>query len=596
MEPRRVIQLPPELANQIAAGEVVARPASVVKELLENSIDAQARTVQVELQSAGVKLVRLVDDGHGMSSADAELALERHATSKLRCAEDLSTIGTLGFRGEALPSIAAVSRFVLRTRRSKDEAGTEVRVDSEGKRAIAPCGCAVGTTVEVADLFHNIPARRKFLRAMATESAHVGEVVRAAALANPEVQIALSRDGRAARSWLRADSRQARVSDVLSDYELAPCSGERGPITIEAYLSRPERGRSGARGLHLFINDRPVQERALARAVASAYGETLERGRFPVGAVFIAMPPELVDVNVHPEKAVVRFAHARAVTDAVYSVLVQQLAAVLDLPTSRSHASGGWRGGAKPSEPADRWQWSGSGQAEPTPRQGEPPPLQVGEPRGAEPLVQDGPAAPGGGPPLPVDQHSLRLVAVLQDRYLLAEHAGGIVVVARRPARAAALRAVLRRASRAGSVPSQRLLFPMVVDTESQVADLVERAGSDLQQLGFDLRRSGPSSVTVHGIPQPLSAGPAVELVTAALAAYEAGDGVFDDERRDRLITTLADATAGAETEPLSTAAASELLATVAFPPAGAQTASPDRSAIVDQSSYAELDRRTNNR
>ncbi len=596
MEPRRVIQLPPELANQIAAGEVVARPASVVKELLENSIDARARSVQVELQSAGVKLVRLVDDGHGMSPADAELALERHATSKLRCAEDLSTIGTLGFRGEALPSIAAVSRFLLRTRRPTDEAGTEVRVDSEGKRAIAPCGCAVGTTVEVADLFHNIPARRKFLRALATESAHVGEVVRAAALANPTVQIGLSRDGRVARSWLRADSRQARVNDVLSDYELTPCRGERGPITIEAYLSRPERGRSGARGLHLFINDRPVQERALARAVASAYGETLERGRFPVGAVFIAMPPELVDVNVHPEKAVVRFAHARAVTDAVYSVLVQQLAAVMDLPTSRPQGAEGWRGRTKPSEPSDRWQWSGSGQGQAAPPGSASPPLPVGEPPRAKPPTGQSAAAPGIGTAPPLDDSSLRLVAVLQDRYLLAEHAGGVVFIARRAARAAALRAVLARACRAGSVPAQRLLFPLVVDTEPRVADLVERAGRALGPVGFDLRRSGPASVTVHGIPQPLAAGPAEGLVRAALAALEAGEGLLDDERRAQLFAQLAEATAASETGPLSAAAASELVATVVLPPAGATPTSPDRSAIVDQISYTELDRRSQRR
>jgi len=593
MEPRPVVQLPPELANQIAAGEVVARPASVVKELVENAIDAGARTIQIELESAGVKLVRVVDDGHGMSAADAELALARHATSKLRCAEDLAAIGTLGFRGEALPSIAAVSRFLLRTRCPTDEAGTEVRVGSDGKRAVGPCGCAVGTTVEVADLFHNIPARRKFLRALATESAHVGEVVRAAALAHAGVQLSLRRDGRAAKSWLRADSREARVGDVLGDYELTACRGERGPVAIEAHLSRPERARSGARGLHLFINDRPVQDRALARAVASAYGETLERGRFPVGAVFVTMPPELVDVNVHPEKAVVRFAHARAVTDAVYSVLVAELPAALGLPTSRPRTGTGWRERPPSAEPAEGWQWSGSGQTAASDG-GAAGRLHAAEP-GPTPRRAEV-ATPVAAPATSTGAPALRLVAVLQDRYLLGEHATGLVVVARRPARAAALRATLTRSLERGALPSQRLLFPLVVEVEPRLAAAVERSDAGFTELGFDLRRSGPSSVTVHGLPQPLAAGPSEALVRTALQALGTDGGARNDSVRDVLLADLAEQTAAAEQGPLSDTEAAALLATVAPSGTGEDGGRGREAAIVERLSYDELDRRTERR
>jgi len=329
---RRVVQLPDRVANQIAAGEVVARPASVVKELVENALDAGARNLHVEIEGGGVARVHIVDDGHGMDRQDAVLALSRHATSKLLSVDDLKAIQTLGFRGEALPSIASVSRFRLRSRPVGSDAGTELQIEGGAPAQIMDCGCAVGTSAEVRDLFYNVPARRKFLRALATESAHVTDVVRAAALAHPGVSFTLVRDGRRARQWLRTESRQARVRDVFHDYQLLSCEGRRGPAFIEAHLSEPQRARSGAGGLALFVNDRPVQDRALARAVASAYGEALERGRYPVGAVFIELAPELVDVNVHPQKAQVRFAHARALSDAVYSIIAAQMTSSLGLP------------------------------------------------------------------------------------------------------------------------------------------------------------------------------------------------------------------------------------------------------------------------
>ncbi|MRG94935.1 DNA mismatch repair endonuclease MutL [Polyangium spumosum] len=328
----RVHVLPDDLANQIAAGEVVERPASVVKELVENALDARARRIRVDIEGGGVQLVRVTDDGTGMDRKDATLAVLRHATSKIGSIDDLRRIQSFGFRGEALPSIASVSRFSLRTRRAEDDEGTLVRIEGGSPADVGPCGAPAGTSIEVRDLFFNVPARRKFLRAVSTESAHVTEVVEAAALCRPEVTLVLARDGRVAREWLRTQSREARAVDVFDDEPLAACRGERGPMIVEAFLSRPERARAGATRLLFFVNGRPVKDRTLARMVANAYGSVLEPGRYPVGVVHIDLPPELVDVNVHPQKAEVRFADGRAIQDALYKIIAAPLARAFGLP------------------------------------------------------------------------------------------------------------------------------------------------------------------------------------------------------------------------------------------------------------------------
>jgi len=333
----KVRVLPDDLANQIAAGEVVERPASVVKELVENSLDAHARRVRVDIEGGGVALARVSDDGDGMPRVDAQLAIVRHATSKIQSIDDLRAIQSFGFRGEALPSIASVSRFSLRTRTRNDVEGALVRIEGGGGADVSPCGVAVGTSVEVRDLFFNVPARRKFLRAVGTESAHVTEVVEAAALCRPEVTFVLSRDGRVVREWLRAESREERARDVFGDEPLAACTGERGPLRVEAFLSRPERARAGATRLLFFVNGRPVKDRTLARMVANAYGSVLDAGRFPVGVVHIDLPPDYVDVNVHPQKAEVRFADGKAIQDALYKIIALPLARSFGLPAPGAH-------------------------------------------------------------------------------------------------------------------------------------------------------------------------------------------------------------------------------------------------------------------
>jgi DNA mismatch repair protein MutL len=338
----QIRRLPPHLANQIAAGEVVERPASVVKELVENALDAGATRIKVEFELGGVQLLRVSDDGTGMDADDALLALERHATSKISGEADLSSLHTFGFRGEALPSIASVSRLRLVTRARENATATEVVVEGGGAPRVCPAGAGTGTTVEVRDLFFNVPARRKFLKSTGTEAAHVSEALHVSALSRPDASFFLMRDGKVVREWLRVRSRADRARQSLEGERLEACLGERGPLRFEAYLAPPERARAGAAALHLFVNGRPIRDRGLARAVAQAYGSVLEPGRYPLGVVFVELPPERVDVNVHPQKAEVRFDDARALYAAVTRELHPALARAFSVPAPAAARTAPW--------------------------------------------------------------------------------------------------------------------------------------------------------------------------------------------------------------------------------------------------------------
>jgi DNA mismatch repair protein MutL len=508
--------LPPVVANQIAAGEVVTRPSSVVKELVENALDAGARKVRVEIETGGTARVRVVDDGHGMGPEDAALSVQRHATSKIERAEDLLAIRTLGFRGEALPSIASVSRFVLRTRRASDELGTELRIEGGATGVSGPCGCAPGTSVEVADLFFNVPARRKFLRALSTESARVTEVLAAAALACPGIAFVLVRDGRLAREWLDQPSRRERVVQVLGERELVPCLGERGPLGVEAYLSRPERAHPGMGELHFFVNGRPVHDRVLARAVAAAYGPALDRGRYPRGAVFLTLSPDLVDVNVHPQKAEVRFAHARAVGDALCSVVQATIGPMLRLPARPDGAPAsdvpfGRRAppsGPASADPPGAWQWA----------------ARTHEPSKA-------PDRPAAGP-------SDRYVGTAR-RWLVFDSPDGLLVVDAVAARVQLAQAQIREELGAGPVPSSPLLFPAVVEAAPAAQRALQAWSSRLAELGFDVRQAGPQEVGLHAVPRALGMVQAELLLARLVRELEGSRATPASAHLDRLLDAV---------------------------------------------------------
>jgi DNA mismatch repair protein MutL len=547
----KIRRLSDDLANQIAAGEVVERPASVVKELLENALDAGATRVRVDIEHGGVDLVRVADDGEGMGEDDARLSVERHATSKIHAIEDLGRLVTFGFRGEALPSIASVSRLTLTTRARGASEGFEITLDGGGVPRAKPAGCAEGTIVEVKELFFNVPARRKFLKSTATESAHVGEVVMLAALGRPDVTFTLARDGKVSREWLRVPSHDERVRQVFAEEVLQRCRGERGPMRLEAFLSAPERARAGAVALHIFVNGRPVENRQLARAVAQAYGSVLEPGRYPVGAVYLELPSAEVDVNVHPQKSEVRFQDARAVHDAVTRELYPALAKVFALPAFGA-----------PSRPWDRQQ----GLSAPPSSSPLPPPQPVpsgyGDPTTASSFPYPFQPAPASSiPPSLFDGVGFyrRLTFLAQSRatYLVCEGEDGIYILDQHAAAERVTFDRLRKAFASRAVAMQRLLVPEIVELAPAEIAAIEGAPDELAALGLEARAVGPTRVAVHGVPQVLHRaaparllrdvvaevtraagrpfGGAMDLVLATMACHgsiRAGDAVSPDEAR----------------------------------------------------------------
>ncbi|MBK9070479.1 MAG: DNA mismatch repair endonuclease MutL [Myxococcales bacterium] len=319
----RIARLPDHVIDQIAAGEVIERPASVVKELVENALDAGATDIVITCAGGGAQAITVTDNGCGMSMAEAHLALMRHATSKLRRTEDLLQLATLGFRGEALPSIASVSRMTITTRRADDLAGVRLRIEGGVVQDQAPHGAAVGTSIEVRDLLFNQPARQKFLKSEATELSHIADWVLRLALAHPEVGFVLRHEGREIFELSPGDQRQRVLAALGLRWQphLLDVTAEIDGVRLRAHVTDASQAQLSGRSLHVFVGRRWVRDRGLAHAVAMAYGEQLPRGRFPLGAVFLDVPPGGSDINVHPQKLEVRFADASAIYAAVRRAL-----------------------------------------------------------------------------------------------------------------------------------------------------------------------------------------------------------------------------------------------------------------------------------
>jgi DNA mismatch repair protein MutL len=550
-----IVVLPPALASQIAAGEVVERPASAVKELIENALDAGAQRVDVEIEGGGVTRLCVTDDGAGMSPENARLSVERHATSKLRAIDDLNHIASYGFRGEALPSIASVSRFSLRTRSARADAGVEVSIEGSAVPTVRPAGMAVGTRVEVRDLFFNVPARRKFLRSTGTESGHVTEIVEAAALTRPQVTFTLLRDGRTVREFLRAKDRTERATQVSQSDELTRCEGTRGPLQMEAFLARPEHARSGAGGLKVFVNGRSIRDRAIAVTVAQAYGSVLERGRYPRGIVHLDLPPEFLDVNVHPQKAEVRFADPRALMDALFGMLSRALAGAFSLPTPSRNA---W-GRAKPdpivvavaAEPAVAPRAApGERGARPLAPETREPAAGSATPTGETRLealfsveaslhtVRDSSATLKQRPE--IAWSSLRFVTQLRQTYLLCESADGIYLLDQHAAAERVTFTRLRKQYQGRAVPSQALLFPVTLEVLPAEAELVEQRGKEMAEVGLDVRVRGPESISIHAVPKLLQRASAERLLRDLLAEVSRKGGRGFSDAVDLALATMA--------------------------------------------------------
>ena len=493
---RRIALLPDAVANRIAAGEVVERPASVVKELLENALDAGARAVAVAIESGGKTLVRVADDGEGMGREDALLALDRHATSKIRTADDLVGIATFGFRGEALPSIAAVSRFELETADASGEVGTRLVANGGTVAAVEDAVRQAGTTVVVRSLFFNTPARRKFLRSARSETRAAVEAVTALALALPQLGVSMLSDGKQVIEALPAPSLAERVAQLLGRRfaaTLLPVSHEAGGITVTGLVQRPAEALATGRAAYLFVNGRPFRDPFLVRAAERGYRATVPAGSRPSVILVLEVPAADLDVNVHPAKLEVRFrdryALEAAVEEAVHRALGDLVSAV---------PYGGAGTGPMP--------WEHQAISATGPRAGAAPVLPgfaLGE---AEEEEAEGSIGLGEGEAaLPVESAGTpsRILGQVHASYILVEAPDGILIVDQHSAHERILYERAMRVLSSQADGAQKLLFPLTLQLAPVELDAVEAHAELLARLGYEIEPFGGASVIVHAVPAP---------------------------------------------------------------------------------------------
>ncbi len=521
------------LASQVAAGEVVERPASVLKELVENSIDAGAGCIRVEMRRGGTALLKVSDDGCGMSREDAQMAFRRHATSKLSSAEDLFRIEHLGFRGEALPSIASVARVRLVTREARSAAGTEIRVSGGEMQPPLDAGCAPGTVVEVEQLFFNTPARRKFLKSEETEAGQAEHQLRLHALAAPGVRFVFVRDGRTVFDVPATADMRRRIADFFGREhaeKLVRIRPVNAPgIRVSGYLLPLSEARRGRKRQYVFLNSRPIEDRFVARAVRDGFGG-FPAGLHPALYLFIGMEPALVDVNVHPAKREVRFRRP----DDLAAALIEAIGGTLSARVRGGGGSGDAPADAEGEERAalPRRDPEPGGDARFRPA---PPACGAGEDapelRLERPLSRlsqpDFPSLRPSGDALP---HGFRFMGVLKGQYALFENAEGLALLS---PRAAAERIAFERflAARRRPVESQRLLEPVLVEMDVREIGAAHKLLPLFEQAGFRIVPFGRVTLRVEAVPAPLPPGRAEEFLRELLRAFTAAGGVLHRSR-----------------------------------------------------------------
>jgi DNA mismatch repair protein MutL len=501
----RIRVLASHVIDRIAAGEVIERPASVIKELLENAADAGARAIHVDLEGGGLERICVSDDGCGMTAGDARLCLERHATSKLAQPEDLFAITTLGFRGEALSSIASVARLTLTSRRPEAAVGTRVSATAGEIGSVEEIGCPVGTTVDVRDLFFNVPARRRFLRAPATEQAHVVEAAIRVVIGWRKGGVVIKSGERRLVDLPEDSSESSRIRralgrrvDVVYGFDHT-----HDGVRVSGYVTRPEVDRRDTRGLWFFVNGRFVRDRMLQRALMDGYRTMVERGRYPLAVVFVDVDPGAVDVNVHPQKLEVRFSAGNTVFRAVSAALTRVLAST-------------------------PWHNSESRTAVPIAH-------VAAEPSSAHYFVS------ASGRQLPPGESSTQQSALWQERrgpfsslvpigqalgvYLVCEDSEGLVLIDQHAAHERVTFERLRGQAGQGPIDSQPLLFPDIIEVNEERGALLEAEGSAIARLGFEVEPVGPGRWAIRAIPLALAGAGAVRLVDDLLDEIESLEG-----------------------------------------------------------------------
>jgi DNA mismatch repair protein MutL len=580
----RIRILPEAVANKIAAGEVVERPASVVKELLENAIDAGANTIRIEVEAGGKRMIRVIDDGHGMTHDDALLAFERHATSKLRTAEDLLSIATLGFRGEALPTIAAVSRLLLETRAEEETEGTRVEFAGGKLVGVKPAGLPAGTSVSVADIFYCVPARRKFLKSDTTELGHIASLVTHYALANPAKQFILTTPSQEIINCSPAEKLADRVYQLFGRQALdelveIPAASaafraaitepeleaeeEKATLTVSGFTSRPEVQRLNRNGIYIFVNRRLVRDRLILHAIHEAYRNILPPTVFPATLLFLEMPYDEVDVNVHPAKIEVRFRRSQFVHDFARDAIRQALMGARPIASFAAAAA------AAP-QAAGAANASFSGAITPAP-------FESGVPRAVIAPMEEiglgsGVGSDGGfdltsGPMQPMEQRipftsdtvfgaaiapaqlstagnwaanlaapnaqapaslprpeqiaDLKPLGQVSSSFIVAVNGDGLWIVDQHVAHERVLFEQHLEARRAGKVEAQRMLMPLVIELSPRQIVTFEKIAEELAANGFEVEPMGPKSVAIQAVPAGVAAPDAEKLLTEILDGIE---------------------------------------------------------------------------
>lgn len=584
----RIRILPENVANKIAAGEVIERPASVVKELLENALDAGARSIRIEAESGGKRMIRVTDDGCGMNHDDALLAFERHATSKLQTPGDLLSIATLGFRGEALPSIAAVSRLWLETRTADEDEGTQVEFAGGKLVGVKPVGVPTGTSISVANIFYAVPARRQFLKSETTELGHIASLVTHYALAHPEVQFLLKASSQVILDCASVEKLSERVYQIFGRQaldELVEIPAGEGPLTsaaveqdgdgqaatlrVSGFTSRPEVQRSNRNGIYLFVNRRLVRDRLLLHAIGEAYRHVTPAGVFPVVLLFLDLPYQEVDVNVHPAKIEVRFRHPQAVHDFTRDTLKRALMIARPIPAFPAAPAVRAATASVPSSGLPNSFRSSDVGAVPDPLREEirassgavseefglsaaqfaqrldfssaadikfPVSSHAGGASISEPT-----AAATGSLPRPEGISELKPLGQVNASFIVAVNGEGLWIIDQHVAHERVLFEQHLRARREGEIGGQRLLVPILVELNPRQFATLEQIGEELRANGFEADQIGARNIAIHAAPAGIASGDAEKLL------FEILDGISRENQAvsiDSLRATIAASTA----------------------------------------------------
>ncbi|HXE38193.1 MAG TPA: DNA mismatch repair endonuclease MutL [Azonexus sp.] len=554
-----IARLPDLLISQIAAGEVVERPASVLKELLENSLDAGSKAIQVHLEEGGVKLIRVTDDGCGIAKEQLALALTRHATSKIVSLDDLERVASLGFRGEALASVASVARLALSSRERGASHAWKLRAEPNAEPE--PAALMAGTVVEMRDLYYNTPARRKFLKAEGTEFAHCADAVKRLALTRPDVAFSLTHNGRNLFQLAPADSAR-RIADILGDDFLGAAralEAAAGPLAIAGFAIDPTRATDAKDGQYVFVNGRFVRDKVIAHALREAYRDVLHGSRQPAVCLFVNIDPALVDVNVHPAKTEVRFRDSRAMHQFVFHAIQRTLAAPVEnsagTPLPAAAQSAPWTPAVAETRPAAAADFrSPANYAPPLRHQGT---LGVGEPAAAAYLafaraaqdIGQSPAprsevAPQFSPAAAIETNGPPLgyaLAQLHGIYILAQNARGLVLVDMHAAHERILYEKLKASFDSRQIATQALLIPAVFSAEALDIAAVEEHGAALADLGFSIAPLGPNQLGVRSVPALLQSGDPAALARSLIGELrEHGITRLATARRNELLATMA--------------------------------------------------------